>query len=1618
MAELKWYGYLLAAGALWSACGPRATPLEPWRVPLADPPGFLHRDVRVIYREPGKDVLWFGTEGGATRYDMKKDAWVTYTVADGLSDNSVQAICSEPGGDAIWFGTRGKGASRYDRRAGRWKKYTAGVGGLINNTVQSIQEEPGGGALWFGTGGGTSRYDLDSGQWQSFTAADGLVDGNVLAIRKEPGGDALWFGTEGGASRYDLVTGRWRSFNIADGLVHGPVQAIQAEPGDGALWFGTEGGASRYDLTGGVWKTFTAVDGLADNAVYAIEADSEDGSLWFGTSRGVSRYDRLAGEWERLTTAEGLVDDFVRSVRVEPGGAAIWFATRGAGASRYEPSTGRWQSFTPREARLADAAVYAIENEPEGDALWFGTRQGASRYEPSTGRWQSFAAADGLADDAVYAIKSEPGARALWFGTRLGVSRYDLDNHSWRSFTTNDGLVDNAVQAIQAEPGGRALWFGTFQGVSRYELATGLWKSFTEDDGLASDNVPAIEVEPGGKALWFGTIGPPPREDRSIKGGVSRYDLASRQWQSFTTNDGLPSNAVQAIQAEPGGKRQHADDLGALWFGTADGLSRYDLNSGNWKGFSTEDGLISNDVRAIWAVPAARTLWFGTRSGLSRYDLNSNRWESFVAEDGLLSSYVSAIHVEAASGAIWFATVGGGVSRAACIEQAHVADRGSWINVQPRLSPTAAHLTIAGDRLVRTRPAGLLAVDLEAAESELWPLPNRVLAIASGPEGRLWVGSRFGGLRLQGAQGAGDQLRLGDGLPSMDVSVLSTIPGTGGAEVWAGTAGGAVRFRAVGDVLHLVQTATYKSGLPAGPVDALAAASDGSVFLAYNSVDARCLSAEAMLGQRSLTHVRHLGPDGNPSLQIVLPGVEIHALALSPPQRRLGFVTHPETLWAATSTGLFEARNPRRSGSLFVPVTAGALAVATPLRTVAINHDGNVWVMSQEQRNASPIVIGYRPDAAVTSVINATDIHPEGGSEVPPLDDFAFTDRGEIVVLAGSRVAGGHVVPRSPQAGFVVNAILDRAPELAAVLLVTILAWAGFAIRRHPQVLDLRARPENLRGLPFPQIPGAIRRLRWAWALGGVLKKLNLGPERAGALVTLTGQGHPDSRHLHSLAQLLGAEVPEPEKRVLAPGLQLLIARLPAPAMLRNVATPLVAFDIEVNRDADPASLRDRLDRALVAAKHRTELPFLLLCRDRARGRAIVPAGRDALVFSERELREILFALSPRQTLTGVLLTRDLLALSPYNPRGPVKDPEMFYGRDRLMRQLLFARDPHALLVGPRRVGKTSVLRRLADKLPQRRPELDVVSMNFLAVKNFAQAVHELVRTLAPSRSAASEPSPGNEAEWLKDLLARRFRPERPGLLLIDEADILVEVDEARGYPWISTLRSLHAEGLCSVILTGYWHLFRRTLEHANPLLNMAQELRLGPLVAKAGYDLATEPMGRYGFSWDDPELPAHLVARTGGYPDLIQAVCGQMLEELKRQPSLQLTRTLLEAAERSTEIRYRLFWSFGNNALRAGQVMVDRLLERNAFTASEALEALERATGRDVPLAIGDRLIQQLILYGFVADSEGVLTWTIPLLRETLLRDPDRDRRRQRLLAELAGDSHQWVERSKHQRL
>lgn len=201
---------------------------------------------------------------------------------------------------------------------------------------------------------------------------------------------------------------------------------------------------------------------------------------------------------------------------------------------------------------------------------------------------------------------------------------------------------------------------------------------------------------------------------------------------AWDDQDGLPENSVHAIT-------QTAD--GYVWFGTEEGLTRFDGVRFVTYTIHNAPGLHSNFIQTL-AAGQDGTLWVGTDSGLSQFhpSVTAARGGTFsvlTARDGLTDNNITAL-CEDREGALWVGTAlglnrivngrvenwtsGHGLADAAV--RAIAIDSGGtlWVGTENGLSRF-----VDGHFVTFTTKEGLT--------------DNKVTALAASPDGSLWIGT-------------------------------------------------------------------------------------------------------------------------------------------------------------------------------------------------------------------------------------------------------------------------------------------------------------------------------------------------------------------------------------------------------------------------------------------------------------------------------------------------------------------------------------------------------------------------------------------------------------------------------------------------------------------------------------------------------------------------------------------------------------------------------------------------------------------------------------------------------------------------------------------------------------
>ncbi|MFM7023715.1 MAG: two-component regulator propeller domain-containing protein [Flavobacteriales bacterium] len=582
--------------------------------------------------QDSRGFLWMGTRGGGiTRFDGVN--FKTYSVRDGLINNYIFNICEDTEHN-LWIGTT-DGLSKYngisfqnfkpagstsqlwvqeiaiDKQGGKWLATNEGVYLLRNNKFINVSEKlkqkkavvnaihvDKYGAIWYGTSEGLykitkkgSSYSLEKrGKSARF------IYNSITAIKEDHKG-GIYIGTYGnGAYHFDGVT--FSRIDSNEVLNRQTVLDIFFDKHDN-IWIATlSKGVAQYNTIAKSLTWLTENEGLSNNHVRSITQDNS-GNFWFGTSGGgVCNY--FGKQFTNYDKSSGLAGNFIYSI-FRDSHKRLWIGASDKGVSILD-SAG-FSSFNS-ENGFADVKVKAISEDDFGN-VYIGTDgQGLYRYD-STG----FHLLEGFNKKYIRAIVKGNDS-SLWVAT-AGTGLYKITITSYgtstKNFTTQDGLLHNRLTTLHIDKNNR-LWYGTESdgvGCVKDDIVQRL--QWSVRDGLRSNSIRCFAEDKSGY-LWIGTAG----------AGISSVQLYEEDFKisSYNHDNGLTSSNIYLLCI---------DQSNNLFVGTETGLDYLSFDKQRKplqiKHYSKGEGFtgIETCQNAVWSDNNG-TIWFGTINGLSKYN--------------------------------------------------------------------------------------------------------------------------------------------------------------------------------------------------------------------------------------------------------------------------------------------------------------------------------------------------------------------------------------------------------------------------------------------------------------------------------------------------------------------------------------------------------------------------------------------------------------------------------------------------------------------------------------------------------------------------------------------------------------------------------------------------------------------------------------------------------------------------------------------------------------------------------------------------------------------------------------------------------------------------------------
>ncbi|HLP61197.1 MAG TPA: two-component regulator propeller domain-containing protein [Candidatus Deferrimicrobium sp.] len=208
-----------------------------------------------------------------------------------------------------------------------------------------------------------------------------------------------------------------------------------------------------------------------------------------------------------------------------------------------------------------------------------------------------------------------------------------------------------------------------------------------------------------------------------------------KRFEHISIKEGLSQSAINCIMQ---------DSKGFMWFGTQDGLNRYD--GYGFTVYRNEQGnsgtLVKNWINAIYESPhAPGILWIGTSAGLCTYNYKTDTFAVF--SNILGNEPVNAI-IEDIDGYLWFGSTDEGLVK---FDQKKVEIRYKN-NATVLMNDSEGNIWIGLDKgglsKLNTKSGNIITY----LESPTGLIDNRVLALFCDQDGDIWIGTDGGGLIL------------------------------------------------------------------------------------------------------------------------------------------------------------------------------------------------------------------------------------------------------------------------------------------------------------------------------------------------------------------------------------------------------------------------------------------------------------------------------------------------------------------------------------------------------------------------------------------------------------------------------------------------------------------------------------------------------------------------------------------------------------------------------------------------------------------------------------------------------------------------------------------------------
>jgi hypothetical protein len=376
--------------------------------------------------------------------------------------------------------------------------------------------------------------------------------------------------------------------------------------------------------------------------------------------------------------------------------------------------------------------------------------------------------------------------------------------------------------------------------------------------------------------------------------------------------------------------------------------------------------------------------------------------------------------------------------------------------------------------------------------------------------------------------------------------------------------------------------------------------------------------------------------------------------------------------------------------------------------------------------------------------------------------------------------------------------------------------------------------------------------------------------------------------------------------------------------------TPVIWVRAPAIQSSTPKHIFDSIQDVIRENGLGNQITIVLLEEKRSLLSKLASSPLDPIVIiGQDDVERILHSNRPSGLLQDLIVEQiPISLLAPYETTAPVTGSR-FFGRDLEISRLINNPNTNYLVLGIRRIGKTSLVKEAMLRLLQKKEPPLAIYLDCSDLTNTGDFVREVVRKLEPRELPRIDMQ--KYVFYFPNFLERmHLKYHRQLVFVLDEIDRLV-VAQKDDKEVFRMLRVSFNEGHCRYIFAGFRDALHEAHELTSPQYNFSQPMYLSEFSHQQARHLILKPMESLRIHVSNPEdVVGRIYAETAGYPNLIQYYCMVLIRKIEQEGVREIGIKDLIDVYNDTGFKNHLLSSFIQNTQNREKAVVYALLKNS----------------------------------------------------------------------------------------